>query len=412
MTKAPILRSTPADWKATGIIVVVCAIAVGGAAITANINQAHLSQAAVPGDKDAPALADVPEALHESFSLPNEPVPGQYRAVSAHGLTITHADHTLTATNPDGSEAWTYERTDADLCSLSTAWGKIVASYKTGVGCGDTVAINAATGEYDSTRSAVNSEEVVPVSSNDRVGTVSTDRIDLWRSDLVRTVEYGDVEAKQEPDKQPHEDCTISSALTRTENLALTESCPDKPGTTWLRFQDTTPDDSREPDIAADVDIATDGVRLIAVGQKAAAIYRPGPHSTIESYDNKGEKLDSTSAEPSPDIDAGASPFAPATADLPHHMTWFDGSRLYLFKPSDLAVDHVVDDAIGTPIAVAKHMLVPTQAGIAVMDWSTGKTLRTIPVDRGSYHGPVYLTLAGDTIVETRGDQVVGLSAD
>ena len=228
----------------------------------------------------------------------------------------------------------------------------------------------------------------------------------------MRTVEYGDVEAKQEPDKQPHEDCTISSALTRTENLALTESCPDKPGATWLRFQDTTPDDSREPDIAADVDIATDGARLVAVGQKAAAVYRPGPHPTIESYDNKGEKLDSTSAEPSPDIDAGASPFAPATADLPHHMTWFDGSRLYLFKPSDLAVDHVVEDAIGTPIAVDEHMLVPTQEGIAVVDWSTGKTLRTIPVDRGSYHGPVYLTLAGDTIVETRGDQVVGLSAD
>ena len=229
MTKTPILRSTPADWKATGIIVAICAIAVGGAAITANINQAHLSQAAVPGEKDAPVLADVPESLHESFSLPNQPVPGQYRAVSAHGLTITHADHTLTATNPDGSKAWSYERTDAELCSLSTAWGKVVASYKTGVGCGDTVAINAATGEYDGTRSAINSEKVVPISSNDRVGTVSTDRIDLWRSDMVRTVEYGAVEAKQEPEKQPHEDCTLSSALTRTENLALTESCPDKP---------------------------------------------------------------------------------------------------------------------------------------------------------------------------------------
>ncbi|MCZ9296985.1 Rv3212 family protein [Corynebacterium yonathiae] len=412
MTKAPILRSTPADWKATGIIAVVCAIAVGGAAITANINQAHLSQAAVPGDKDAPVLSDVPDKLHESFALPNEAVPGQHRAVSAHGLTITHADHTLTATNPDGSVAWTYERTDADLCSLSTAWGKIVASYKTGVGCGDTVAIDAATGEYDSTRSAVNSDKVVPISSNDRVGTVSTERIDLWRSDLVRTVEYGDVQAKQEPEKQPHEDCTLSSALTRTENLALTESCPDRPNTTWLRFQDTTPDDSREPDISADVDIDADGARLIAVGQKAAAIYRPGPHPTIESYSEKGEKLHTFSAQPSPVIDSGASPFAPATADLPHHMTWFDGSRLYLFKPSDLAVDHVVEDAIGTPVAVADHMLVPTQEGIAVMDWSTAKTLRTIPVDRGSYHGPVYLTLAGDTIVESRGDEVVGLSAD
>lgn len=410
MTKTPILRSTPADWKATGIIAAICAIAVGGAAITANINQAHLSQAAIPGEKDAPVLADVPESLHESFSLPNQPVPGQYRAVSAHGLTITHADHTLTATNPDGSEAWSYERTDAELCSLSSAWGKVVASYKTGVGCGDTVAINAATGEYDGTRSAVNSEKVVPISSNDRVGTVSTDRIDLWRSDMVRTVEYGAVEAKQEPEKQPHEDCSLNSALTRTENLALTESCPNKPDTTWLRFQDTTPDDSREPDIAADVDIANDGARLVAVGQKAAAVYRPGFHPTIESYNNRGEKLDSSSAEPSPAIDSGASPFAPATADLPHHMTWFDGSRLYLFTPSDLAVDRIVEDAIGTPISVADHMLVPTQEGIAVMDWSTGKTERTIAVDRGSYHGPVYLTLAGNTIVESRGDKVVGLS--
>ena len=274
------------------------------------------------------------------------------------------------------------------------------------------MAIDAATGEYDSTRSAINSDEVVPISSNDRIGTVSTDRIDLWRSDMVRTVEYGDVEAKQEPDKQPHEDCTLSSALTRTENLALTESCPDKPNTTWLRFQDTTPDDSRQPDIAADVDIATDGARLVAVGQKAAAVYRPGPHPSIESYNNEGKKLDSSPAEPSPAIDTGDSPFAPATADLPHHMTWFDGSRLYLFKPSDLSVDRIVDRAIGTPVAVDEQMLVPTKEGIAVMDWSTGKTLRTVSVDRGAYRGAVYLTLAGDTIVEARGDKVVGLSAD
>lgn len=189
-------------------------------------------------------LADVPSSLTTAYSLPNQPVPGQYRAISAHGLSISHDGDVLTATNADGSTAWTYTRSDADLCSLSTAWGKVVATYRTGVGCGDTVAINAATGEYDSTRSAINSPDVVPVQSNDRVGTVSAGRIDLWRSDLVRTVEYGEVEAKQEAQKQPHEECTISSALTRTENLALTESCPEELHTTWLRFQNTTPEDS------------------------------------------------------------------------------------------------------------------------------------------------------------------------
>lgn len=410
MTKAPILRATAADWKATGIIGALCAIAVGGAVATANIHQADLRQVAVPGDTDAAVLADVPSSLTTAYSLPNKLVPGQYRAISAHGLIISHDGDTLIATKGDGSTAWTYTRRDADLCSLSTAWGKVVASYRTGVGCGDTVAIDAATGEYGSTRSAVNSEEVVPVQSNDRVGTVSTGRIDLWRSDLVRTVEYGDVEAKQEAQKQPHEECTISSALTRTENLALTESCPDESHTTWLRFQATTPEDSREPEMDADVSLEGDGARLIAVGQDAAAVYVPGPKPHIESYNNQGEKLSSTPVKPSTALDSRTSPFSPAVADLPHHMTWFDGQRLYLLTPSDLRVDHVVDGAIGTPISVAGHMLMPTSQGIAVVDWSTGKVLREIDVDRSDYRGPVHLTLAGETIVETRGDTIVGLS--
>ena len=93
-------------------------------------------------------------------------------------------------------------------------------------------------------------------------------------------------------------------------------------------------------------------------------------------------------------------------------MTWFDGQRLYLLTPSDLHVDHVIDGAIGTPISVAGRMLMPTEKGIAVVDWSTGEVLREIAVDRGGYRGPVHLTLAGETIVETRGDTVVGLSSD
>ncbi|MBK4140634.1 hypothetical protein GWO53_09330 [Corynebacterium macginleyi] len=412
MTKTPILRATAADWKATGIIGALCAIAVGGTIATANIHQADLRQVAVPGDTDAAVLADVPSSLTTAYSLPNQLVPGQYRAISAHGLSISHDGDALIATNGDGSTAWTYTRRDADLCSLSTAWGKVVATYHTGLGCGDTVAIDAATGEYDSTRSAVNSEKVVPVQSNDRVGTVSTGRIDLWRSDLVRTVEYGDVEAKQEAQKQPHEECTISSALTRTENLALTESCPDESHTTWLRFQATTPEDSREPEMDADVSLEGDGARLIAVGQDAAAVYVPGPKPHIESYNNQGEKLSSTPVKPSTALDSRTSPFSPAVADLPHHMTWFDGQRLYLLTPSDLRVDHVVDGAIGTPISVAGNMLMPTAQGIAVVNWSTGEVLREIDVDRSDYRGPVHLTLAGETIVETRGDTIVGLSSE
>ena len=193
-----------------GVISAVCAIAIGGAFVTAPIHKAELTPAVESAaDTDPETLSSIPSALKQSFSLPNTLVPGQTRAVSSKGLVVTHEGDTLTATNAAGDTVWTYERRDADLCSLGTAWNKIVASYRTGVGCGDVVAIDAATGEYSDTRSARSSDEVVPISSNDRVGTVSTERIELWRSDLVRTVEYGDVDAKQEPNMQPHEDLSL-----------------------------------------------------------------------------------------------------------------------------------------------------------------------------------------------------------
>lgn len=410
MSRTPILSASRKDWIATGVITAVCAFAVGGAYVTSDIRSAALTTENTPGDTEVQVLAEAPNKLAEAYTLDNAGVPGEHKPLVAAGLVITNDARTVHATNQDGSEAWSYSRKNDDICSLGTAWGKVVVTYRTGVGCGDVVSIDAATGQYANTRSAINSEDVVSVTSNDRIGTVSTDRIDLWRSDLVRTVEYGDVEAPQEPDMQPNADCTISSALTRTENVALTESCPNESGT-WMRLMKGTPEDSRKPEVTTNVQLPEDGARLVAIGQEAATAYVPGPTPALRSFDKTGTETATCTVAESPDVTEGTTPFAPATADLPHHMSWFDGTRLYLFTPTELKVDRVFEDAIGTPVAVGERMLMPTDKGIAVVDWATGETERTIPVDRGSYSGPVYLAMAGTTIVESRGAQTVVLAA-
>lgn len=401
------LRRTRRDLIATAVIAVLAVAAVAGAVLSAPIRGTELTTAEAPVEIPPPPQV-VPETLSPAWSYTDTPVPGVHRPVVAEGLVIFNDGTGVTAVDPVGEPVWSYQR-DREVCSIGTAWERVVITFRSGVGCGDVVALDAATGQYAATRSAIASEDVVPVNSNDRVGVVGTDRVELWRSDLVRTVEYGHVEALQEPGLQPHPDCTITSALTRTELLTVAETCPDDETTTWLRLQETTPEDAREPELLAEIPLDGPDARLVAVGQDSATAYVPGEQPLLVSHDRDGNETERRPVAPSPLAEQAQLPFAAATADLPHNMSWFDGERLYLFTPTALTVDHVFEDALGTGVAVADRLLFPVADGIAVADWESGTVERVIPVDREGHVGEVSLALAGATIVEKRGDVLVGL---
>lgn len=406
--KTTLLRATRGDFIATGVIAAVSALAIGGVWLTADIRGVEHSPAS-NAYENSEVLTKLDGDFSEQFRLNTAKIPGIHRPQVAGNLLITPTSNGVIATNDAGEQVWSYHRSDAPLCSLGTAWDKVVLTFKTGVGCGDVVSLHANSGKYADTRSANSSEEVVAISSNDRVGTVSNDRVELWRSDLVRTVEYGNVEAKQEAEHQPHEDCTINSALTRTELLAVVETCPDESNKSWLRLQKVTPEDSRKPEMEKDIALDSSGARLIAVSQDAAAVFIPEGSPRIESYNKSGAQLSSVRVNPSPTVSESTSPFAPATADLPHHMTWFDGARLYLLNPATLKVEHIFEDAIGTGIAIDDHLVIPTKEGLREVDWNTGKSKKDFKVDRGDYSGPVSIQRFGQAIAEKRGDETVVL---
>ncbi|MDO5669463.1 MAG: hypothetical protein Q4G50_05620 [Corynebacterium sp.] len=394
------LRRTRGDLIATAVLAAVSVAAVAGVWATAPIRSSELTPAAEEFQATAP-LDEVPAALQETWTAPAalSAVP---RPVSIDGLVIAHDAHTVAALDPaSGETVWSYTRDDRELCSLGAAWGRVVTTWRASQGCGDVVSIDASTGQYHRTRSAIAPDQVVPVASNDRIGTQGASRLELWRSDLVRTVEYGEVEGVQEPHLQPHPECELTSALTRSDLLAVTEVCADG---TWLRLQETTPEDSREPELHASVPLGSPDDRLVAIGESAAAVLID---AEVVSFSAEGTELHRSSVPASRTADAPRS----ATADLPHHMTWYDGAHLVLLSPTELEVQHVIEGALGTGVAVGDRLLLPVAEGIAVIDWVTGEQERILPVDRGDWNGDVTLGMAGGVVVEKRGDTLHGLQA-
>ena len=172
-----------------------------------------------------------------------------------------------------------------------------------------------------------------------------------------------------------------------------------------MRVQEATPEQSREPEIRSSVELDSPTAYLVAVGDSGATVI---DDAEIVSYSDEGTELHRLGVT-SPAVEEQELPYAPVTADQPHHMTWFAGRHLVLFSPTELEVQHSFDDAVGTGVAAGGRLLVPVVEGIAVGNWETGETENTIPVDRGDHVGMVILGVAGETVVEKRGDRLYGL---
>ncbi|KAB1504154.1 hypothetical protein F7230_03435 [Corynebacterium sp. 320] len=350
----------------------------------------------------------VPDTLHEVWRSPNV---ASRLSVDEGGVLIQHDDRSVTVKHvATGEDAWSYTAAH-DVCGSAMAWNVTVLLMRSAKGCGDAVSFKTATGQYHSTRSALASEDVRVQQSNDNVGTVSDRRVELWRKDLVRTVEVGQVEAPTQPHKQAHAECGMASALWRKEFLAVLQSCAEE-NRSVLRAMTTTPEESSEPEEDESWDLPL-GSQLVAVAQDRVAAYMHGDDGrpVVKVYRADTDTVDTFPVQPSGLAEAAGDGFSPVTADLPHHMTWWDGERLVGFDPSTLRPVWHVEGALGTGGAMGGRVLVPVPAGIAVVNWHSGEVERTIPVDRQGYSGPVTLKVAGKFVVEQRGQETVVLSA-
>ncbi|MDV7244638.1 MULTISPECIES: hypothetical protein [Rhodococcus] len=361
--------------------------------------------AAEPPSALVTALA-VPENLdplwEASSAVPTAPLVAAGAVVTADGGDVVGRDRT------SGDELWRYSR-DRELCGVTASWDKVVAVYRDERGCSQVTELDGGTGARVAQRSSDADPEVMLSADGTYVTARGNSRLELWRSDLVRTVEYGRVGAPVNPGKQPRSGCTLLDVGSSSSRLAVLERCPGEEGDR-LTVMNPSPKDNQEPEeygssVLAGVEAGVEGARVLGVSGETTAVYLPGGKSTgprIGLFDGTGNAVSEYSLTSAVGPDS-------VTAASSSVVTWWTGSDVVTLGAADLAPRWSFPGALGPGAVMAGSLLVPVDNGIAVLDLSTGARLRTIPVERDPGTGPITTAVAGDLVIEQRGDRITVL---
>ena len=393
-------RRTRLDVAVAAAIAIVVAVAVTVFWLRSDARGTTSVTAETP-PAEAGSAASVPETLseiwHADSPVAAAPIVAGGAVATADGGTVTGRDR-LT-----GAELWRYQR-DMPLCGAIGAWNTVVAVYRDQRGCSQVTQLDGGTGERRAQRSSDADDAVTLSYDGTYVVSRGSERMEVWRSDLVRTLEFGRVDAPVNPGKQPRSGCALSSAAAGGTRVSVLMRCPGEAGDR-LSVLDAVPKDNQEPKETGSNLVGSGDARLIAASGDRTAVYLPaGPlgGARIAVYDGTGSEIASHPVAGPVGADATA-------ARNGGVFTWWTGTDLIALSTSELAPRWTMSGALGPGAIMAGSLLVPVSGGIAVVDPTTGVERRRIPVTRDDETGPIATAIVGDVVLEQRGDQVFAL---
>ena len=117
----------------------------------------------------------------------------------AAGAVVTGAGREVDGRDPaTGSVLWSYSR-DVDLCGVTYVYNDAVAVYPDVRGCGQVTTIDGQTGRRGHSRTAYADPEVTLSADGSTVLSAGDTRLELWRSDMVRMIGFGALDARIKP---------------------------------------------------------------------------------------------------------------------------------------------------------------------------------------------------------------------
>lgn len=399
-------RRTRGDMVAAAAIVVVVAVAAGLIWWTSDARATISRPAASPVPYLTPA-DQVPAGLQQLWATPS---PKTTAPVVAGGAVVTGDGRTVDGRDPvSGAVLWSYAR-DVELCGVTSVYQYAVAVYPDVRGCGQVSTIDGKTGRRGPARTGYSDPEVKLASDGVTVLSAGDSRLELWRSDMVRMLSYGALDARIKPDVPASPVCRKLSAAASSSAVSVLESCPKQKDVRLTLLRPADEEDTPEVRYVELPGVTDDsGAQVIAVSETTTAVYVPTPRPTVNIIDETGATVASTLL---------AKPAAPqsTTTKAGDLITWWTGDSVLVFSASGLRYKFTVTPSgphvpVGPAMLMAGRLLVPVDDGYDVFDPATGTGERHIAVAREPSVSPVVPAVAGSTVLEQRGTEIVALGA-
>lgn len=365
----------------------------------------------------APGTDQVPPGFAPAWREPSgatrAPVVAGPAVVTADGSTLVGRDAQT------GSPSWSYTRSDRPLCTAGAGFpridggaGRVFALYRNGSSggyCSELTTLRPDTGARAAQRTTDAEPGTWLLSDGELVALTGTDHAEVLRSpDLVRTLEYGDVPAPEQPGQQPRTGCRYGSYLFHGGRLGVVERCPDEP-TDRLTVLTAEGESAEVPTAEFSMPLPDRGAVIVALSAGHTAVALPAPPRLLV-VDEGGAPVQTVPLDvPATDLEAdreGAP--VPATTD-PQRRYWWTGSHTIALDAGTLAPVWTLPGTLGAGVRYAGALLVPVPAGLAEVDPATGTVRRTIAVARADRNAPVVLAASGRVLLEQRGPELVAL---
>ncbi|MEZ0351145.1 hypothetical protein [Mycobacterium sp. pR1184] len=397
-------RRTKGDLLAAAAIAVVVAAIASLIWWTSDARATISRPAATPAPNPTPAK-QVPASLKQLWTAPSSAT----TAPVIVGGTVSTGD----GREVDGRDAgtgqtrWSYSR-DSDLCGLSWVYHYAVAVYRDDRGCGQVSTIDGTTGHRGPARSSYADPRVRLSSDGTTVLSVGDTRLELWRSDMVRMLAYGETDARVKPSSRGlHSGCTLYSGAASSLEVSVLESCGNQSDLRLALLRPGKEDDEPQQHLVSEPGIkANSGARVLTVWQTNTAVYLPAPQPRVDVIDEMGTTVASTLL-----------PKAPTNSEVSQAgnlVTWWTGDSVLVFEASTLNLRYTIAAGdktvpLGPGTMMAGKLLIPVTGGIGVYDPMTGANERNIPVQRAPSTRAVVPAVSGSRVFEQRGDTVVAL---